>query len=233
MFLKITAMEKMKNRRKNPEGNKLIFFQVGMIIALLSVLYAFEFRSYASYDPVVYDPKIDDTPIEFIEPTKHDEPKKEPPPPPVVKIKVVDDEKVDKSKDVDIDASTNQTTPMEPWEPEIEPDEGVEDPNIIVEFPTTKPEFKGGYVAMMQFLSGELEYPLLARELNISGTVYVNFVVEKDGSITNINLLRGIGGGCDEEALRVVNLMPSWNPGLQNGRTVRVSFNLPIKFSLL
>ena len=73
----------------------------------------------------------------------------------------------------------------------------------------------------------------MAIETGIHGTVYVNFVVEPDGSISNISVGRGIGGGCDEEAVRVVKMMPKWKPGRQRGKAVRVSFNLPIHFKLL
>ncbi len=227
-------MKKVKNRKRNSEGYKLIFFQVGMIFALLSVLYAFEYRSYGfKYEIDDFGGRVDDTPTEFIEPTKHDEPKKEPPKPPIVKINV-DDLKDDfKPEDIDFDASDNQDTPVKDWEPYLEPEPEIVEPDIVIKIPSIMPEFVGGYGAMMEFLKSNIVYPEIAKKLNRAGTVYVKFIVEKDGSITNINILRGIGSGCDEEALRVVNLMPNWNPGLQNGRAVRVSFNLPIKFSLL
>jgi len=77
-----------------------------------------------------------------------------------------------------------------------------------------------------------MKYPKKAKEQGIQGRVYITFVVEPSGSVTNIQLLRGIGGGCDEEAIRVVKLMPKWEPGTQRGQAVRVQFNMPIKFSL-
>ena len=94
------------------------------------------------------------------------------------------------------------------------------------------PEFPGGRDAMIKFLSENIKYPEEARKQGISGRVYVTFVVEADGEITDIKLLRGIGGGCDEEAMRVVSIMPKWEPGYQRGVPVRVQFNLPIKYSL-
>jgi protein TonB len=94
------------------------------------------------------------------------------------------------------------------------------------------PDFPGGNAARLTFLSNNLKYPQLARETDIEGTVYIQFVVEKNGKITNTVIKRGIGGGCDEEALRVVKMMPSWNPGRQNGQNVRVEFVLPIAFKL-
>ena len=94
------------------------------------------------------------------------------------------------------------------------------------------PEFMGGDKARIRFLASNLKYPQAARKAGIQGMVYVTYVVEKDGSITNARLLRGIGGGCDEEAVRVVAAMPKWKPGTQRGKPVRVQYNLPIKFAL-
>lgn len=94
------------------------------------------------------------------------------------------------------------------------------------------PNYPGGEKAMFKFIGENIKYPEEARKQGISGRVYVTFVVEDDGEITDIKLLRGIGGGCDEEAVRVISIMPSWKPGLQRGKPVRTQFNLPIKFKL-
>jgi TonB family protein len=106
------------------------------------------------------------------------------------------------------------------------------DTNLIFTVVEKMPEFPGGGYAFYNFLADSIQYPQLAIENKIQGKVYVQFVVEEDGSITNIKVLRGIGGGCDEEALRVIKLMPNWIPGKQNGKPVRVLYNLPIKFIL-
>jgi len=94
------------------------------------------------------------------------------------------------------------------------------------------PTFPDGQEAMYTYIYQELEYPSVARESGISGQVIVQFVVSKEGEIQKAKVVRGIGGGCNEEALRIVNSMPIWNPAMHNGRTVAVSFTLPIKFSL-
>lgn len=94
------------------------------------------------------------------------------------------------------------------------------------------PTFPGGEEARMKYLMENIKYPEEARTKGIQGTVYVTFVVEKDGSISNVKVLRGIGGGCDEEAIRVVSKMPNWKPGKQRGKAVRVQFNMPFKFNL-
>lgn len=94
------------------------------------------------------------------------------------------------------------------------------------------PEYPGGMDAMYAYLGENIQYPDSAKMNNISGKVYVTFVIEKDGSVTNVVVLRGIGGGCDKEAMRVVSEMPNWKPGKQRGQEVRVQYNLPIKFTL-
>lgn len=107
--------------------------------------------------------------------------------------------------------------------------EETEKPFTIVE---QMPDYPGGYEELNKYLHENIKYPQMARESGIEGTVYVTFVVSKSGKISNVKVLRGIGGGCDEEAIRVVGAMPSWIPGKQNGVAVPVQFNLPIKFIL-
>ena len=100
---------------------------------------------------------------------------------------------------------------------------------IVVEH---QPQFPGGEEARMQYLIDNIDYPKEAQKKGIEGTVYVTFIVEADGSITNAKVLRGIGGGCDKEALEVVENMPNWEPGKKDGEPVRTQFNMPIQFSL-
>ena len=92
------------------------------------------------------------------------------------------------------------------------------------------PEFPGGMDKMAKYLSENISYPEEAKEKGISGRVFISFVVEKDGSVTNVKVMRSIGGGCDDEAVRVVKAMPKWKPGLQKGKPVRVNYVLPIFF---
>ena len=94
------------------------------------------------------------------------------------------------------------------------------------------PEFPGGVEALMDFVGKNVKYPEEAKEKEISGRVFVSFVIEKDGSVSNVKVLRGIGGGCDEEAVRVIKGMPKWKPGMQKGKPVRVSYMMPINFKL-
>lgn len=94
------------------------------------------------------------------------------------------------------------------------------------------PEFPGGEQALMDFIGTNIKYPQNAIDRRIEGRVFVQFIVEPDGSVTNIKVARGIGGGCDEEAVRVVKMMPKWIPGEAFGEKVRVSYYLPINYKL-
>jgi protein TonB len=100
---------------------------------------------------------------------------------------------------------------------------------IIVE---QMPEYPGGQAELMKYISKNINYPVVAQETGIQGTVYLKFVIGRDGKVTNVTVLRGFHSACDKEAIRVVESMPAWKPGRQGGREVRVSYTLPIKFAL-
>ena len=95
-----------------------------------------------------------------------------------------------------------------------------------------QPEFPGGQAKMYQYLGKNTKYPSAAQRANVTGKVFLTFVVNTDGSIVNVETMKGIGFGCDEEAIRVIKTMPKWNPGKQSGRPVRVKYTLPVNFTL-
>ena len=106
------------------------------------------------------------------------------------------------------------------------------DENGVYQIVEEMPHYPGGETAMMEYVAQNIVYPQEARDKEISGRVFVGFVVEKDGSIGEVKLLRGIGGGCDEEAVRVIKSMPKWEPGKMHGEPVRVSYQMPINFKM-
>jgi protein TonB len=119
-------------------------------------------------------------------------------------------------------------TPVTPEPPPaVENDEGK-----IWLNPQQQPEFPGGVAEMMKFIGKHIRYPSSARRMNIAGNVFVSFVVNADGTIDKVELLKGIYGDCDNEAMRVIGKMPTWKPGKQNGKAVKVKLVLPIKFAL-
>jgi protein TonB len=99
----------------------------------------------------------------------------------------------------------------------------------VVEQPA---EYSGGYEAMAKFIGKNLKYPAQARRMGVEGSVFVSFVIDKEGKISDVQIVKGIAADCDKEAARVVSLMPPWKPGKQNGRPVKSRFVLPIKFKL-
>ena len=109
-----------------------------------------------------------------------------------------------------------------------------QDPDQVFTIVEQMPSFPGGTEAMMKYIRDVLVYPKADRDNGVSGSCYITFVVEKDGSISNVRVLRGISGAqaCNEEAIRIVNTMPKWIPGKQNGVLVRVQYNIPVKFTL-
>lgn len=105
-------------------------------------------------------------------------------------------------------------------------------PESVFSFVEQMPEFPGGLDALMNFIRTRIQYPPMAIESGIKGKVICSFIVNTDGSISDAKVLRGIGGGCDEEAIRVIKSMPNFKPGKQNGHPVRVKYNLPLSFNL-
>ena len=102
----------------------------------------------------------------------------------------------------------------------------------VLSFVEIMPSFVGGDEALMQYLGQNLSYPGVAKDMNIQGVVYVRFVVEPDGSIGQVEVVRGVFDALDKEAVRVIKQMPVWEPGKQNGRAVRVFYSIPIRFEL-
>ena len=111
-------------------------------------------------------------------------------------------------------------------------EEVIEDGELFGCIVETMPSFRGGQQKLFEFLGNNMVYPQEAKEAGIEGQVFVEFYIEKDGSVTDGKVLKGIGYGCDEEALRVIGLMPKWYPGKQRGKAVRVRYTLPINFNL-
>jgi protein TonB len=109
----------------------------------------------------------------------------------------------------------------------------VENPQEIYTFVQQQPSFPGGLPALYEFLGDNLEYPEKARENRVTGTVIVQFVVETDGSITDLYVARSVDPELDKEAIRVLSQMPLWIPGNQNGKNVRVRFTVPVKFTIV
>lgn len=106
------------------------------------------------------------------------------------------------------------------------------DANLVFDFVDKMPEFPGGQVEMIKFLSKNINYPTVALDQGLQGSIYVQFVIWKDGSVREVKVLRGVGSSLDNEAIRVIKMMPNWEPGTQRGIPVNTRYTLPIKFKL-
>jgi len=223
-------MELKKSPKADLENKRRVFLQVGLVFSLAVVLLAFEWKSYERKES-----GLDNLEVVFVEeediPITRQETNPTPPPPePSTELVIVEDD-VEIEEEFVINVEATATTAVKEYVPiVVEEQEVVEE--VIFTVVEENPGYPGGEVEMRKFLQENMKYPQMARESGIQGTVYVTFVVEKDGNITDVRILRGIGGGCDEEAMRVVRSMPRWNPGKQRGQAVRVQFNLPVRFVL-
>jgi len=226
-------MEPKKTNKSDLENKKVLFLEIGFIVALALVFFAFEYKSYDKVDYTSVMQRVDNTPEEIIPITQQVvKPPPAKPPPQVTIINIVKNN-VEVESDVVIDIDFDENMAMEEFIFVYEKDreEEVEEQKIflVVE---EMPKFPGGEAEMYKFIGSIIEYPRLAKETGISGRVFVTFVVERDGKVTDVQILRGIGGGCDEEAIRVIQAMPRWSPGKQRGKPVRVQYRMPIKFTL-
>ncbi len=227
-------MELKKNPKADLEKRRGLYLEIGLVVSLAACLVAFNVKSYDKEDVEVIQHEAVQEEEEIVIQTADNTPP--PPPPPEVPevttvIEIVDDNKED-IKEVSFNVEvTEETKNIEITPVKIEEEVDEEEVKIftVVE---QDPEFPGGMEALYKYLAQNIKYPQLARDNNITGKVYVTFVVERDGSIANPRVLRDIGGGCGQEAIRVVKAMPKWAPGKQRGKAVRVQFNLPVNFTL-
>lgn len=163
--------------------------------------------------------------IKFTPPVvKKDEEIRDEEPPPVV-----EDIKVEVAA---VTVEGDEDAPIDIEEPVIGEGNAVVEEEAVYFSVEEAPSFPGGMANIGKYIGKNLKYPTQARDAGIQGRVIVSFIVEKDGSVTDVKVLQGIGNGCDEEAIRVIKLMPPWTPGKQNGKPVRVQYNLPIAFRL-
>ena len=227
-------MEVKKSPKADREGKKSTWLLVGYVVVLAFMFVAFEWTQ--------RDVKIDTSQAvadvvfeeEIIPITETPEQAAPPPPeaPKVAELLEIVDDKADIEETTTIINEDNQARVEVKYVPvqvvEEEPEE-----QTIFEVVEQMPEFpNGGMAGLMQYLSKNIKYPTIAQENGTQGRVIVQFVVNKDGSIVDAKVVRSVDPYLDKEALRVINTMPKWKPGMQRGKPVRVKFTVPVMFRL-
>lgn len=223
-------MELKKNPDLDLTKKSGLYLNIGLVISLGLSLLAFEYKSYDDGSLMELSAVNDD----FEEMTEIPPTEQPPPPPPKIQqpeiIEVPDEEEIEEEIEVDLDVEITEETEIEDAIFEEPAEEEIADEVFtIVE---NQPVPSGGINGFNRFVQQNLKYPKQAHRMGIEGKVFVQFIVQKDGSISDVKVIRGIGAGCDEEAIRVIQKSPKWTPGKQRGRAVRVRMVLPITFRL-
>ena len=222
-------MELKKNPKNDLSRMSGLFLNIGLSVSLLLVIVAFEWRTYDNSGLLDLGMVQDD-----FEDLMEIPPTEQPPsPPPKIQlpeiIEVPDEEEIEEEIEVELDLEVTEEEVVEDFVFEEAPEEEVDEIFTIVE---DQPAFPGGNAAFYKFVASNMTYPAQARRMGIEGRVFVQFVVDKDGAVTEVKAVKGIGAGCDREAERVLNSSPKWTPGKQRGRSVKVRMVLPIIFKL-
>lgn len=223
-------MEAKKTDKADLTQKSAFFFSIGLLVTMSIVVTAFEWKDTEASEVDLLG-KSTNTFEETIEVPPTDIP---PPPPPQVQqpqiVEVPDEEEIEEDIQVNLDVEVTQETKVQEIVIQAEePKEEVDEIFTIVEDPASP---KGGMTAFYKYVQDKMKYPAQARRMGIEGRVFVEFVIEKDGRITDVRAVKGIGAGCDEEAVRVVEAAPAWNPGKQRGKPVKQRMVLPITFKL-
>ena len=216
-------MEVKKNPKVDLEKKRSLYLQIGFVIALLLVYAAFEYKNYDKSSYNLGDLNLDDLEEEIIPITKQEQKPPPPPPPPPEIIEIVEDE-VEIEEELEIEDTESDEDEI------IEIEEEDDDEFFMVV--ENMPEFPGGDLGLMKYIQKNVKYPPIAKEYNITGKVYVQFIVDKSGTVTNVKVVRGVDKNLDAEAVRVVKSLPKYKPGKQRGKPVRVMFTIPINFTL-
>ena len=229
-------MELKKSPKADLEKNKNVFLLVGLVLALGAILLAFEWDSKPSAGSSLGTLELAEVEDEVIPITRQEQVQPPPPPPPpqVIEVLNIVDDNVDLLDDMslfDSEADRETFIDVAPVVQTVKKEEEEDEAQVffIVE---QMPEFPGGEAALRRFIANSIKYPQIAQENGIQGRVYIQFVVERDGSVSNASVARGVDPSLDREALRVVNSLPKWQAGMQRGKPVKVSYTVPINFVL-
>jgi protein TonB len=221
-------METKKYEHRRIERKIPLFYMIGLNVAIALTLVAFEWRTEPSaivdFDNQINTRDWDEPPV------IPDLPKPIEIPKPQVAITINATEiEPPEIPDITLDNDMPESVPDVPFIPNLIPDEK---PDVIHDIVEVDPEFPGGWAAFYKKLGKTIKYPKQASSIGIEGKVYVEFIIEKDGSISNMKIIKGLGAGCDEETLRALGTLPNFKAARHNGKEVRKRMQLPVYFKL-
>ena len=229
-------MEEKKSKKANLENKKLLFIEVGLCFSLFVTLAAFQWGT-RDANVSVLEEETQMIEEEEIIPITQETP---PPPPETPKIPVLsdqidiidDDIKVYDDLFMNLEDDANLGVEIGDYIEEVQ-EEVIEEEAIPFQLVETRPSFNGGDAnEFSKWVNSRLEYPEIAKENGVQGRVTLQFTVEKDGSVTNVKVVRGVDPSLDKEAVKVVSSSPKWTPGKQRDRAVRVTYTFPVIFQL-
>ncbi|HQG67810.1 MAG TPA: energy transducer TonB, partial [Paludibacteraceae bacterium] len=226
-------MEEKKSPKASLENKKSLFILIGLVMALSFIYIALEWtaREITIYEGVQTDLKTEEE-LDIIQTTQDETPPPPPPPAPeVIEVLNVVENTVE-TQTINIETEDTKNKAVEIIAAPVAAPIHEEDEQVIFQVVETMPQFPGGEQALFKFLNENIKYPVIAQENGIQGRVICQFVVNTDGSIVDIQVVRGVDPSLDKEAVRVIQSMPKWIPGKQRGKPVRVRFTLPINFKL-
>ncbi|MEY4929475.1 MAG: hypothetical protein RI909_199 [Bacteroidota bacterium] len=223
-------MEAKKTESADLTKKTSFFFSIGLLVTLALVFTAFEWRQYDE-NLIDLQGKSTNTFEEMLEVPPTEQP---PPPAPIIQqpqiVEVPDEEEIKEDLNLKFDVEVSEETKIE--EVVVAPVEEKENVDEIFSVVEESANPKGGYPAFYKFVGEKIKYPAQARRMGIEGKVFVEFVVNRNGTIVDVKAIKGIGAGCDEEAVRIVQSAPAWTPGKQRGKPVRQKMVIPITFKL-
>ncbi len=225
-------MEIKKSPKASLEDKKLLFTLMGLVMVLSMLYIGFEWTEseVKIYDVVDTGMQAEEE-LEIVQTQQEVAPPPPPPAPDVVEvINVVEDDVIVES--VEITTEDNKNAEVVIAAPVAVAQVQEEEDNVVFQVVETMPGFPGGDPALFKFLGENVKYPVIAQENGIQGRVICQFVVNRDGSIVDVEVVRPVDPSLDKEAIRVIKSMPKWSPGKQRGKAVRVKYTLPVNFKL-
>lgn len=224
-------MDVKKSPKASLEDKKLLFILMGLVMVLSMIYIAFEWtdKEVTIYD-VVDTSLLSEEEIEIVQTAQELPPPPPPPAPEVVEIINVVENDVQVAT-VEINTEDDKDKAVVISAPVSAPITEEED-QVIFQVVEKMPSFPGGDAALFKFLGDNVKYPVIAQENGVQGRVICQFVVNRDGSIVDVEVVRSVDPSLDKEAIRVIKSMPNWSPGQQRGKPVRVKYTLPVNFKL-